>query len=220
MAETGNDEVEAGEVIDGDADAHSDNTTQAIGQRCTDFRIHASPVYSFQYFRRGEEVETAICLSCEEHNKKAATDKRLKIRQQIYKVKNGNTSALVKHLQNVHSNLIDQFNKQCKEVEDEKARLKVKIAESRKPKDGKLQTTLNAFGNVDYKIDADRQQRWDNAVVDVIVETGISFRSTESFDHLCKALWPSGTMKIKVRSHQTVARHIELRYEKLFTEFY
>ena len=79
MAETGNDEVEAGEVVDGDADAHSDNTTQAIGQRCTDFRIHASPVYSFQYFRRGEEVETAICLSCEEHNKKAATDKRLKI---------------------------------------------------------------------------------------------------------------------------------------------
>ena len=102
-------------------------------------------------------------------------------------------------------------------MEDQRAKFK---ADAERPTDGKIQTTLSNLGQIKYDKDPKRQDRWDSAIVDVVVETGISFKSTESFRHLCNALWPSGTMKVEVRSGATVSKHVDKRNEVVQDSIY
>ena len=60
----------------------------------------------------------------------------------------------------------------------------------------------------------------DEAVVKFLCETGCSFRSCEKLDILLSAIWPNGRFRLKVRSRQTLSRHVSEKSTSLKAEVY
>ena len=92
--------------------------------------------------------------------------------------------------------------------------------------DGDGTKQLKLIGNnnnnlgLNNKLDPKVQERWDNAVVKFVYETGSSFRSCNKFDILLNAVWPNGKAKVNVRSHPTISRHVGERSRQMKVDVY
>ena len=112
---------------------------------------------------------------------------------------------------------MEKFNSQTTKMEELRSAAE---AEKNKSKDGTKQMTLTNSGQINYSINPEIQKRWDKAVVDFVVETLVPFSSTEALPILLKSLWPSGTMKVKVKDQRTVAAHVEKEHDRIQNEIY
>ena len=111
------------------------------------------------------------------------------------------------------------FLKQHRAVEEARA-------EKRKRKrsgDGTKQLRLISNNNkmeVDNQKDPKLQARWDDAVVTLVSETGISFFACQKLGVLLEAIWPNGKLRLRVKSDTTVSRHVTERSLSLKVEVY
>ena len=85
-------EVEIVTDMEDETEEGASNTQLRIGEKSGDFRLFGSVIYTYQYFKKGAVPDTSICLTCEENNKKAVTDKAVQIRKDNFKTKGGNTT--------------------------------------------------------------------------------------------------------------------------------
>ena len=116
-----------------------------------------------------------------------------------------------------HKDLYKQFCLQQAESKEEQARqLKAKDDSSEgKFGDGFKQQKLTGSGEkntlrVAVWKDPAIQTQYDRAVVDFAAETFVSFRALGKLHIILRALYTNGNIKVSVRSHVTISRHVGL----------
>ena len=70
------------------------------------------------------------------------------------------------------------------------------------------QSTNNNMVQIDNRLDPKIQARWDEAVVEFVCESGVSFEAAQKLDIVLRAIWPSGKLRVKVKHAKTVSRHV------------
>ena len=98
----------------------SGSSTSIIGNPPTgSFRLAASVLYTHNYFRKGVEKDTAICLKCEEENKESReTNASFVNKKEKFATKQGNTSGLSYHLKTQHQDLFKKYIEQQAKIND------------------------------------------------------------------------------------------------------
>ena len=106
-----------------------------------------------------------------------------------------------------HQPEYEKFMRQHTEVENARA-----VRKRKRSGDGttqlKLYTNNNQVG-INNRPDPKLQARWDDSVVKLVSETGISFFACDKLGILLEAIWPSGKFRLKVRSR--VSSHVTER---------
>ena len=205
----------------------SGSSTSIIGNPPTgSFRLAASVLYTHNYFRKGVEKDTAICLKCEEENKESReTNASFVNKKEKFATKQGNTSGLSYHLKTQHQDLFKKYIEQQAKINDLKDKQQQEEEAARtKKRDGMKQSKLVIDGgsklSVERNLDPNLQSRYDRAVVDFVANTFVSFNCMEKMPIILRALNPNGKVKVVTKDRRTISRHVHQYAEEIRDDIY
>lgn len=182
-----------------------------IGVPDPDYDIHKSVFYTHKFYKKiikEDGSAVAKCLVCWEKNKE---------KEVFLKVTDNNTKGLIGHIDSFHPSFAKKW-RELKVANDEKksrsSRKRFKGAEEVK-KQTKLLAGANKTLQLEQRIDADLQRRYDEGRVLFCSKTFTAFNAMQHDHILVKALLPNSHKYLENKSPKTISIHTSRKADQI-----